>query len=370
MRQLEKRRLPELNPESVISLGGPWLEMRYRRSLSADWDKKHDWLVNRWIETLAPSSKSAILHCFNGLTTDAMRAAKRRSWITVLEITLPVVVYDLVEAERQRLDFENGGRFPKAAAEAEKKQREINKQIVSDYRAADYLIAQSWLTVDYLLRLGIPPQRIVLLPLGTDTSKFQSIIKQITSRPFRVLFVGSLGIRKGLHHLLEVWRQLDLPNAELILAGSIDKRQFGDQLLEKYKGIFRWLGFVAQEDLPKLYQDSDIFAFPSLAEGSTMVMHEAMASGLPCVITTNVGCTLRDGVEGFVIPVGDIDALKDRILQLYHSPELRRTMGAAARMRASQFTWEEYGRRLILAYQLIRSDVRKSASDILDMTKL
>ena len=101
-----------------------------------------------------------------------------------------------------------------------------------------------------------------------------------------------------------------------------------------------------------------------------MVTHEAMASVLPCVITTNVGCTLRDGIEGFSVPVGDVEALKDRILRLYLDIGLRRSMGDAARARAEQFNWQEYGRRLALMYRIIVGGRRESASDILDMTEL
>jgi glycosyltransferase involved in cell wall biosynthesis len=99
-------------------------------------------------------------------------------------------------------------------------------------------------------------------------------------------------------------------------------------------------------------------------------MHEAMASGLPCIVSTNVGCTLRDGVEGFVIPVGDVEALKDRILRLYSDPKLCQTMGMVSRARAEHLTWQEYGRRLALMYRIIASGEQRSATGILNMTEL
>ena len=162
---------------------------------------------------------------------------------------------------------------------------------------------------------------------------------------------------------------MDLPNAKLFLAGSIKKEEFGDKLLERYSGAYHYLGFVDAQ-LPKVYQDSDIFILPSLAEGAALVLHEAMATGLPCIVSTNVGCTLRDGVEGFVIPVGDVEALKKRIVKLYSAPELRKTMGVAARVRTENLTWEKYGYRLALMYQKILNDEPKSASEILDMIEL
>jgi starch synthase len=99
-------------------------------------------------------------------------------------------------------------------------------------------------------------------------------------------------------------------------------------------------------------------------------MHEAMASGLPCIVSENVGCTLRDGVEGFVIPVGDVAALKDRISRLYRDLSVRRGMGLAARARIEQFTWAQYGRRLGMVYRSVASGERRAAAQILDMLEV
>lgn len=361
-RQLEKRRLPELKPESVISLGGPWLEMIYRPwALWRLWWKTHDWLVGRWIESVPKSSNPVILHTFDYYVKRALFHAQQRGWIRVLEITLPLITDDLVGEEFRRLGWSNSYKqMPRVEKE----------KIIEEFRRADFLVAQSRLTVDDLIGLGIPRNRIILMPLGVDIDRFRPTITKFPKHPFRALFAGSLSIRKGLHLVLEAWKQLDLSGAELVLVGSMADRKVISGILERYSGYYRWLGFVDDTQLPGIYQSSDIFILPSFAEGSSNVLHEAMASGLPCIVTTNVGCTLRDGVDGFVIPVGDIDALKDRILQLYHSPELCRTMGAAARARAEQFTWQEYGRRLALAYQFILSGTQESVSKILDMTEL
>jgi glycosyltransferase involved in cell wall biosynthesis len=341
--QLEKRRLLELNPESVISLGGPWLEVAFRPfSLYETWWMSHDWLASLWIKRQSQFSGPTLLHCFDGAAKRTIHAARARGIITVLEITFPIVVADLFGKECMHQGV--SARIPWSG-------KWVNR-ILEEYRAADYLIAQSRVTVNHLLQLGIAAERIILLPLGVDTNRFRPVLSKDTCRPFRALFVGQLGIRKGLHHLLEAWKQLELPNAELILVGSVNKHQLGVELLKKYNGIYRWLGFVDAR-LPEIYQNSDIFVLPSLAEGGANAMHEAMASGLPCIVSTNVGCTLTDGVEGFVIQVGDVEALKDRIRCLYSNPLLRRRMARAARARAEQLNWQEYGRRLILAYNHI-----------------
>ncbi len=364
VRQLEKRRLPELNPESVISLGGPWLEV-FLRPLRLDrtWMQTHDLLAAQWITHQFKPAGPTLIHCFDGSAKRTISAARLKGITSVLEITLPIVVADLFDKERRRLGLSSHNKNHNNPWPAW-----WVRHLVEECRAADYLIAQSRLTVSYLLELGIAPGRIALLPLGSDIQRFQPVAIKNTGTPFRALFVGQLGIRKGLHHLLEAWTQLRLPNAELILAGGVG-REFGAQLLEKYRGAYNWLGFVDAE-LPKVYRESDIFILPAIAEGAALVVHEAMASGLPCILSTNVGCAVRDGVEGFVIPVGDTEALKDRIERLYHDKQLRARMGKAARKRAEELTWEEYGRRLVLIYRMILGGNQALMSDIMDMTEL
>ena len=83
-------------------------------------------------------------------------------------------------------------------------------------------------------------------------------------------------------------------------------------------------------------------------EGSAFATYEALASGLPIVTTKNAGSVARDGEEGFIVPIRDVDALVDRIERLYRDKALRMTMAQAARRRATEFTWAHYRERLNL----------------------
>src|SRR5262249_27834906 len=97
---------------------------------------------------------------------------------------------------------------------------------------------------------------------------------------------------------------------------------------------------------------------PSLHEGSALVTYEALASGLPVITTENAGSVVRDGVDGFVVPIRDVTALQEKILMLYQNRELRREMGARARERAEQFTWAAHRARLsALMGQILGKDL-------------
>ena len=84
-----------------------------------------------------------------------------------------------------------------------------------------------------------------------------------------------------------------------------------------------------------------------------MVQPQAMACGLPVIATTNTGSEdiVRDGLDGFIIPIRNLEALKEKILYMYEHPEQRLRMGASAKAHISEgFTWNNYGERMVREY--------------------
>ena len=126
---------------------------------------------------------------------------------------------------------------------------------------------------------------------------------------FRVVWCGTLCVRKGIHYLLQAFHELDLKNSELILIGAIDE-DF-KLFLDKYKKTnIKALGPKPQKTLPRYYSQGSIFVHPSIEEGLSMVQLEAMACGLPLICTTNTGGEdiITDEKDGFVVPIRDVRA--------------------------------------------------------------
>jgi len=182
---------------------------------------------------------------------------------------------------------------------------------------------------------------LIQTPFGVDVSRFRPAENSQGERPFRVLFVGQLGIRKGVPDLLEAWQRLGWRDAELWLVGRVNADL--KAILPQYAHLpsVHFPGHIP--DLAETYRAADVFAFPSIEEGSALVTYEALACGLPVVTTYNAGSLVRDALEGFLIPIRDPDALAARLEGLRADPALRREMGAAARARAEAYTWEHYG---------------------------
>ena len=94
---------------------------------------------------------------------------------------------------------------------------------------------------------------------------------------------------------------------------------------------------------------ADVFVFPSLFEGSAVVTYEALACGLPSVVTAEAGSVVRDGVEGYLVPSRDVEALAKSMERLGEDADLRASMAARARARAEEFDWPRYHAALAAA---------------------
>ena len=112
--------------------------------------------------------------------------------------------------------------------------------------------------------------------------------------------------------------------------------------LAGYLGEVEHLGRVAHSEMPARMAAADVFVFPSLFEGSAVVTYEALACGLPSVVTPEAGSVVRDGTEGFLVPSRDVEALAKSMERLGEDAELRASMAEAARARAEEFDWPRY----------------------------
>ena len=217
----------------------------------------------------------------------------------------------------------------------ERKQREIE--------LADHIFVASSITKKSLLEIGTQEEKITVIPYGAPVDYFHPQPKP--DNCFRALFVGRVSPRKGAHYLLQGWQDLKLANAELVLVGQ---NLFPTGWLEQYKNICRHVPSVPHFLLNQYYSSASVFVFPSLIEGFALVLLEAMACGIPIITTPNTAGPdiITDGVEGFIIPIRDVEALKHKLEWCYSHPQELAEMGRAARRKAEELNWGLYRQRL------------------------
>ena len=220
------------------------------------------------------------------------------------------------------------------------------KRFIEEYQLADLVVVLSKIAAETFRTQGFPEEKLFYLPRGADIERFKP-----GRRPakFRAIFSGALIKRKGIHHLLEAWNRLGLPDAELWLVGSVhdEAKPFLKQL---WRDNILVTGFVHN---PEHYLgQSTVHVFPSQWEGSAKVTYEAAACGLPQITTREAGDVVRDGQEGILVQPGDVDAIAAAIEHLYRHPEIVVRMSNAARQRiVENFTWDHFRARLLQAYE-------------------
>lgn len=227
----------------------------------------------------------------------------------------------------------------------------LKERMLAEYDCTDYIVVPSEYVRRSFLSRGVAARKVFTVPLGADLTLFRPQEKK--DDVFRVIFVGGITLRKGIPYLLNAVAQMKLPKFELVLVGSYEPEM--RPILAKYEAYFENAGRVRQGKLPEFYSQGSLFVLPSVEDGFGMVVVEAMACGLPVLCTDHTGAAdiIRDGVDGFVVPARNVEALKEKIIYLYEHEDERRGMGLSAKNRAHEFTWHKYGDRMDLAYRRI-----------------
>ena len=209
---------------------------------------------------------------------------------------------------------------------------------VAEINSADYVLVPSEFVKRSMSDHGVPDSKILQVPLGFNSSRFVPGIKRDAT--FRVVYAGALSLQKGVQYLIEAFVSLNIPNSELLLVGKPAPDIMA--VLRRHEMSFRHIPFVRHNNLPSVLQQASVFVIASIQDGCPAVVHEAAACGLPVIVSENVGTTIRDGIDGFVVPVRSPDAIADKLMHFHQHPEERRAMGESARQHVQQFTWDNY----------------------------
>ncbi|WP_319518093.1 glycosyltransferase family 4 protein [uncultured Martelella sp.] len=253
----------------------------------------------------------------------------------------------------------NGGRFPEVRPP---RPDGIWGVIQDDLERADLVLVNSDFVAETFAFMGFDQSRIAVIYQGVE-DKFltrlpaqREYYTQASTRPVRFLFAGGIGSRKGVDEIAAVLSAVPDAKIELHVAGSLSAsaRQKYAGLLSDPRVIYH--GILPQGELAKLMSCSDVFIFPSRAEGSARVVFEAMAAGCAVITTKNAGSALRDEEGGRIIAVSDVEALSMAIDNVLLDPCGFAELGQAnATLIREHFTQRRYGDQLEIVYQRARS---------------
>ena len=196
---------------------------------------------------------------------------------------------------------------------------------------------------DQLVAGGVDASPIWVVPYGVDRDVFAYRKRDSDSPPFRVMFAGQQSLRKGIRYILQALEQMYDKTIELHCFGHGSKETEKD--FAEYKGESKVVqhGTVSQEILSEEFNSSDLLVLPSLEEGYGLVVIQALACGLPCLVSEQVGAkdALVEGTNGMVVKGGDAGAWASAIRQA------RTRLWDREAIRQTAPTWEEAATKLM-----------------------
>ena len=238
------------------------------------------------------------------------------------------------------------------------------------YERSDAVISVSKYSARYLIKIGISPNKIFVVPNGVDTEKFHpnvdaSGLKNRFSGNNILLYVGPITQRKGLIYLIKSMPKILAEHKDtiLVLVGKGNQEENLKRLSNKL-GISRnviFEGFIPEDQLPMYYNACDLFVFPSLQEGFGMVLAEAMSCGKTVVASNTTAIPEVVGDAGVLVEPKNPDALAEAIIELLSDEQRRKILEQKALTRARNFTWDESAINCLRVYRtLSESNLRIS----------
>ena len=338
---ISRARVTSLLTAEVMRRGWHWLPDLVR----SPFDEASNYLFSEYFDRLAATSVRPcdLFVGFSTFSLRTMKEARAQGAVTVLERGSSHRLY------QQELVAEEYARFG-ATHRLLADPRLVDKEL-AEYEAADFISVPSHFAKQSFIERGVPAHKLLQVPYGVDPEHFHATAPH--DEVFRLIHVGGLTLRKGVHYLLRAFHELRLPGAELWLVGQAAPEI--TPFLRQYGGsAVRMIASQPQNQLHRYYSQATAFCLNSIEEGFGMVVSQAMACGLPIVCTEHTGARdlIRHGVDGLVIPVRDVEKLKESILFLYGDRVAARAMGESARQRVlAEFTWRDYRHRMLAAYR-------------------
>jgi glycosyltransferase involved in cell wall biosynthesis len=308
---------PDLRPSSIARR--LWLRWRVGRLVLLHDQRLGAWIANR----MAPSSTD-MLYTFTQIGLESIQRAHEFGIPVVLENPNGHVrnFQDVYAREASRLFGIRYTGHP---------HRRMVERVEEEYRLADKIRVYSEWAKNNLMEFGIPADKVWVLPHPIDITRFHPTSSRPPAEgPLRLCFVGSLCLRKGFWYLLRAMRLLGPQATSLEIVGATGGRHSARLFEEERRGLHVT---DAPGDPRGAYQQAEVFVAPTLEDGFGFVVAEAMASGLPVIVTD--ACGAKDwvvpGRSGWIVPAGDVEALASAIEEAYAARPVLAEMGRFAR---------------------------------------
>lgn len=285
---------------------------------------------------LSNLKKNEAVHFWTGCPHELYVQAKKKNKLILHEAinTHQMSARQILENEYQYLGLNGFNGISESAIVIENLKLSIS----------DYIFCPSPNVTKSMLENGVEPQKLIETSYGLGEHQRHCPEKNnLQIDELNGLFVGSGIIRKGIHLLLEYWRDAHL-NGKLVIVGSVDPAI--EHIVKPYRNDSRFEFINFTKNIDQFFKQADVFLLPSLEEGSPLVTYLAIGAGLPCIVSPMGGeGVIRHGIEGYILDPHDKTAWISTLLSLAQQPSKRRELSLAAYERSEYFLWHNVGKR-------------------------
>lgn len=305
--------------------------------------------VDRAASRQVNSQLGAVL-CREDAAMHTFESARRCDVIRIYD--LPIAHYTFTK----RLMQQDAERYPELEASFSLTEEYAARRISRkdrELQLAEHILCPSRLVKRTLMAAGFEEAKIRVLPFACEANWTGA---SDVGRGNTVLAVGQISVRKGMHRLLKVWKDMGAYRTHTLrLIGDM---RLPESYLERYRGLYEHVPSLPRAALAREYASAAIFVSNSMSEGMSIVIPEAISVGTPVVASRNSGADeiVTDGEEGLLFDYGDDDALAGCIDRLLSSGTLRTEMGIRAQQRAGHRTWDHYSREFVEWIDSIMAD--------------
>lgn len=319
-------RIGEMGRLARRMVGGTWADERL--SYAAN-----DWLM-RTMRIACRNPAVSAVHCYEDCSLWQFDEAKHLGKACIYD--MPIGYYPAWEETQERLAKRFADWLPRQGIRVSPFVRPVQKR--KEMELADLVLAPSSFVRRTIQQYADKP--VAMAPYGVDLDFWRPCPDEQSHQTLKFIYAGQCSLRKGIPVLLAAWKSAGLPNAQLDLVGSW---QLADARRFDLPANVTFVGPVSAPALRTLYQKSSAFVFPSFFEGFGLVILEAMACGLPVIVSdSTAGPDIVDAGSGQIVPTGDVDALVESLRWFSDHRERIPEMQLAARMKAEAWTWAHY----------------------------
>ncbi|MDK0557894.1 glycosyltransferase family 4 protein [Clostridium perfringens] len=217
------------------------------------------------------------------------------------------------------------------------------KYIKEEINRSQYLIVASKFVKKSYEFSNFPSNKILICPYGVDLNNFKYCTKKEKERiePLNFIFIGGTKQLKGIYYLLEAFKRIPNKTATLTIVGECN---LSNKFMSRYKNKVTFTGLLMHDDIAELLKTMDIMIFPSLGDGFGLSVIEGMACGCPIICSENSGVAdlIKDGENGFIIPIQDIDEIINKVNWFVENREIIPQMSIMANETAKMYSWDNY----------------------------